>query len=155
MYERYMDDIVTVTKKEMITTQLERINSLHPQLKFTIERENDGRLPFLDLCIVHTGKSAHTTWYTKPTDTGLVMNFHAQSPKKYKRAVVQGLVHRIYRACSTWEAFTESILRAKSILERNQYPPEFYDGIASATVEKIIMNSKAVISVQHRGSTEV
>ena len=144
VYERYMDDIVTVTKKEMITAQLERINSLHPQLKFTIERENDGRLPFLDLCIVHTGESAHTTWYTKPTDTGLVMNFHAQSPKKYKRAVVQGLVHRIYRACSTWEAFTESILRAKSILERNQYPPEFYDGIISATVEKIIMNSKAV-----------
>ena len=62
--------------------------------------------------------------------------------RKYKRAVVQGLVHRIYRACSTWEAFTESILHAKSILERNQYPPEFYDGIISATVEKIIMNSK-------------
>ena len=139
-----MDDILTIIKRNLIAAKLEHINSLHPLLKFTIERESDGKLPFLDLCIVHTGHNAYTTWYTQPTDTGLVMNFHAHSPKKYKRAVVQGLVHRIYRACSTWAAFTESIQRAKSILERNQYPPEFYDNIIYTTLEKIIIKSNEV-----------
>jgi len=69
------------------------------------------------------------------------MNFHAVSPRKYKRAVVQGLVHRIYRACSTWQAIDESIQRAKDILERNQYPPEFYDNIISTTIEKIVTST--------------
>ena len=52
------------------------------------------------------------------------------------------MVHRIYRACSTWHAITESIQRAKIILERNQYPPEFYDNIISTTIEKIITSSE-------------
>ena len=126
-------------------------------IKFTMEREVEGRLPFLDLCIVHAGSEVYTTWYTKPTDTGLVMNFHSLAPRKYKRAVVQGLVHRIYRACSTWEAVVESLERAKAILERNQYPPEMYDPIIATTLEKIILDSKGSSSPttqSHREITE-
>ena len=140
-YDRYMDDILLNIAKDRIEAELERINLLHPKLKFTIERETDGRLPFLDLCIVHTNDDLYTTWYTKPTDTGLVMNFHAIAPRKYKRAVVQGLVYRIYRSCSKWQAFHDSIQRAKVILENNQYPPEFYDNIISMTLEKIVTGS--------------
>ena len=66
------------------------------------------------------------------------MNFHAVAPRRYKRAVAQGFIHRIFRACSTWEAFHESVKRAKQVLERNQYPPEFYDPIIHQTVEKIL-----------------
>ena len=140
-YDRYMDDILLNIAKDRIEAELERINLLHPKLKFTIERETDGRLPFLDLCIVHTNDDLYTTWYTKPTDTGLVMNFHAIAPRKYKRAVVQGLVYQIYRSCSKWQAFHDSIQRAKVILENNQYPPEFYDNIISMTLEKIVAGS--------------
>ena len=107
-------------------------------MKFTTETETEGRLPFLDLCIVHSENELFTTWYSKPTDTGLIMNFHAVAPRRYKRAVVQGFIHRIFRACSTWEAFHESVKRAKQVLERNQYPPEFYDPIIHQTVEKIL-----------------
>ena len=69
------------------------------------------------------------------------MNFHAIAPRRYKRAVVQGFVYRIFRACSNWKAFDDSICRAKQVLERNQYPPEFYDAIINQTLEKIIMKS--------------
>ena len=59
----------------------------------------------------------------------LKMNYHALAPKRYKRSVVAGFVHRIFRACSTWNLFHESLEKAKRILERNQYPPMFYDPI--------------------------
>ena len=72
------------------------------------------------------------------TDTGLTLNFHAVAPKRYKRSVVSGLVYRIFRACSTWESFHESLMKAKTILENNQYPAEFYDPIISDTLKKII-----------------
>jgi hypothetical protein len=138
LYQRYMDDILTIIRKCQIAAELARINQLHENLKFTSESECDGRLPFLDLCIVHTENNLHTTWYTKPTDTGLIMNFHAVAPRRYKRAVVQGFVHRIARACSSWEAFHNSVCRAKQVLERNQYPPEFYDPIIAQTIEKLL-----------------
>ena len=136
LYQRYMDDILTVIKKSMIDSKLVEINQLHENLKFTIEKESEGRLPFLDLCLLHNNKTVKTTWYSKPTDTGLIMNFHTVAPRKYKRAVVQGFVHRIARACSSWDTFHDSMCRAKQVLERNQYPPEFYDPIIMSTIEK-------------------
>ena len=56
--------------------------------------------------------------------TGLIMNYHALTPKKYKCAVVTGFVHRIYRACSGWKTIHDTLEKAKLILKRNQYPPD-------------------------------
>ena len=89
-----------------------------------IMRDNHGKLS--------------STWYSKPTDTGLIMNFHALAPKKYKRSVVAGFVYRIHRACSSWKLIYESLEKAKKILERNQYPPEFYGPIIHDTLAKIL-----------------
>ena len=78
------------------------------------------------------------TWYFKPSDTGLIMNFHALAPVKYKRATVIGFVYRIYRACSDWFNFHESVERAKDILLKNQYPPSFTDKYIKETISKIV-----------------
>ena len=48
---RYMDDILRSIKEAEVERKLEEINNLHPSLKFTIERENEGTLPFLDMLI--------------------------------------------------------------------------------------------------------
>ena len=69
---------------------------------------------------------------------GLIINFHALAPMKYKRAAVIGFVHRIYRACSNWQNFHESLERAKSILLKNQYPPSFTEKLIHETLSKII-----------------
>jgi hypothetical protein len=137
IFERYMDDIIREIKRQEIEAILRRINQLHPTLKFTIEQEEDGRLPFLDLQISHVGNSLSSTWYVKPTDTGLIMNFHALAPRRYKKSVVQSFVHRIYRCCSSRENVMSSLERAKNVLDKNQYPPSFYDPIIQETLRKI------------------
>ena len=88
--------------------------------------------------IINNNGCLSTTWYRKPSDTGLVLNFHAMDPLCYKRSVVAGFIHRIYRSCSSWETFHQSVVLAKDILEKNQYPPEFYDPIINTTIEKLI-----------------
>ena len=138
VYFRYMDDIFRNIKKNKIESKLKEINSYHPSLKFTCEIECDGCLPFLDMKVTNNIGMLFSTWYCKPTDTGLVMNFHALAPKKYKRAVIAGFVHRIYRACSSWELFHESIERAKVILRQNQYPSVFYEKIIHDTLTRIV-----------------
>jgi len=138
LYDRYMDDILRTIHVSQIDNKLAEINLLHDKLKFTMEKEVEGQLPFLDLCIVHSESRLESKWYTKPTDTGLIMNFHALAPRRYKRSVVQGFVHRIHRACSDWKLFDQSMAKAKQILERNQYPPEFYNPIIAETIRKLV-----------------
>ena len=72
------------------------------------------------------------------SDIGFIMNFHSLAPRKYKTSVISGFVHRIYRACSSWFLFHESLVKAKNILEQNQYPPTFYEPIVNATLDKIV-----------------
>ena len=135
---RYMDDIIRSIKASEIEQKLRDINELHPSLKFTMEREVDGLLPFLDMLIQRDNNKLNSTWYTKPTDTGLVMNYHALAPKRYKRSVVSGLVYRLHRACSTWKNFHSSMEKAKFVLEKNQYPPQFYEPLIEQTLSKIV-----------------
>ena len=110
---------------------------MYPNLKFTLEVEAEGKLPFLDLCINHVNDKLSSIWYCKPTDTGLIMNFHALTPKRYKRSVVEGFVHSVHRACSSWENFHDSMEKVKMTLQRNQYPSNFYDPIISKTIESL------------------
>ena len=114
LFERYMDNILRTIKQQFIQAKLKEINALHPNLKFTLEVEAAGKL----FCINHVNDKLSSIWYCKHTDTGLIMNFHALAPKRYKRSVVEGFVHRVHRACSSWENFHESIEKVKMTLQR-------------------------------------
>ena len=138
IYSRYMDDILRNIKSYHVEEKLQEINQLHPSLKFTCERETNNSIAFLDMLIYRFGCKLTSTWYTKPTDTGLIMNYHALAPRKYKISVVSGIVYRIYYACSSWKNFHDSLMKAQKILENNQYPPAFYQPIMTKTLNKIV-----------------
>ena len=138
LYSRYMDDIFCDKKRQNIAQNLNEANKLHPALGLTMEREHDGSLPMLDMEIRNDNGHLSSTWYSKPSSTGLLMNYHALAPKRYKRSVVSGMVHRIYRSCSNWKNIHESLERAKKLLIMNQYPPSFFEPIINTTLTKII-----------------
>ena len=163
-YERYMDDILQSIMENCIEQKLEQINQLHVKLTFTMERETASKIPFLDMLIEQVGRKLSSGWYCKPSDTGLILNFHAQAPIIYKRNIVQGFVHRIHRASSTEEKFQVGLMEAKKILQDNQYPSSFFEPIIKETISKImdtdertprnIENApirKALLCLQYRG----
>ena len=51
---------------------------------------------------------------------------------------MEGFVHRVYRAYSSWENFHDTVEKVKMILQQNQYPQDFYDPIISNTIEKLL-----------------
>lgn len=51
LFARYMDDYLRNIKANKVQEKLVQINSLHPSLKFTMEREHNSSLPFLDKLI--------------------------------------------------------------------------------------------------------
>ena len=153
LYSRYMDDILRNIKSNQIESKLDEINNVHPNLKFTVEQENNNSIPFLDMKITRSHGKLSSTWYSKSTDTGLTMNFHALAPIKYKKSVVSGMVYRIFHACSTWENFHHSLVKAKTILENNQYPSSFYERIIEKTINKI-RETKTVDAEEENDETE-
>ena len=105
--------------------------------------------------IIRSETTLSSKWYTKPSDTGLTMNFHAFAPQKYKRAVIIGFIHRIYRACSTWSYFDESLKKAKLVLENNQYPPSFYEPIIAKTLKIVESNGEKTSEKEKEEEKEV
>ena len=163
---RYVDDILRTNKIKETNSILEQLNSMHPNLKFTVETENNSKLPFLDITISRDNENhLHSNWYRKPTDTGLLMNFHAIAPKQHKRAVVNGITHRVFNASSTWERFDDGLNQAKDILENNQFPPNFYNPIIENAINKLTTTVEpterenkepsvpppVMLRIQHRG----
>ena len=90
------------------------------------------------MLLIHIGNHICSTWFTKATDTGLMINFHALAPNKFKRSMIVGMVHRIYKACSHWQYITESLTKAKAMLKANQYPEEYIERTISETLTNII-----------------
>ena len=54
LYSRYMDDIIHNIKSKQIESKLDKINNVHPNLKFTVEPENNNSIPFLDMKITRS-----------------------------------------------------------------------------------------------------
>ena len=154
-YARYMDDIVCIVKKTDVDCKLNEINNLHPSLFFTVEIENEGKLSFLDMIIYNNNGQLSSGWFRKSTDTGLTLNFHSLAPLKYKRSVVIGFVHRIYRTCSSWQLFHKAMEEAKTILVNNQYPLSFVENLINITLNKIITRDDIEKNEVNESSDEV
>ena len=52
IWKRYLDDIITVLPRNSTEEFLNFINSINSDIKFTVETENNNKLPYLDLEIV-------------------------------------------------------------------------------------------------------
>ena len=88
-YKRYVDDTLSAmpdseTASEFLTT----LNNSHPSIDFTMELDENGRLPFLGLDIIRNGCRLDTKVYRKPTVTGLLLHYHSQVNSRYKRSLL-------------------------------------------------------------------
>ena len=90
-----------------------------------------------DKCsIILFNNQLSSTWYLKPTDTGLVKIFHSLAQLNYKSSVVPGCIYHIYRSYSTWQDFHDSFGKAKNILNNNRCPSSFYEPFICKALEK-------------------
>ena len=112
---------------------LTNLNSKHPNIKFTIEKENEGVLSFLDVLVQKdTHGSFTTTTYRKPTYTGLLTNFTSFVPLSYKFALVKTLFNRAAKINSSAAGLEKDKMLIKNTLLKNSFPPVCIDKVKSS-----------------------
>ena len=78
---RYVDDTCTVLPSDLVDSFHDHLNSVDPCIQFTMEKELDGQLPFLDILLSREDESIKTSVHRKVTHTDQYLCFHSHLPE--------------------------------------------------------------------------
>ncbi|MEC8569257.1 MAG: hypothetical protein VXY56_13425, partial [Pseudomonadota bacterium] len=132
-YFRYVDDTFTIfDSKTGYVEFLNRLNDLHPALKFTFETEENDILPFLDVLVSKNldSKKYLTTVYRKPTFTGNYVRYESFCHKSRKISLISTLTHRAQMICSPDNLKSELEYIEKTFAD-NGYPEQLVGKVMS------------------------
>ncbi len=93
--------------KEKLMEFHKHINSLRESIQFTIETEEGGKLPFLDVNISRQHQQLNTTVYRKPTHTNRYLNFKSNHHPRTKLGIIKCLAHRAKNICKGTQVLEE------------------------------------------------
>ena len=78
----------------------EKLNLLHQALRFTVEKEQNNSLNFLDVLAEKEGTGYLTSIYRKPTFIGQYIRWISFNPKTRNISLIKPLVHKALMICS-------------------------------------------------------
>ena len=136
MYYRYVDDTFCLFKCEKDADLfLAQLNSMYPTLEFTVEREFNHRLSFLDVFVHKTPTAFLNSVYRKPTFSGLYTRWDSFCPQQRKINLIKSLFYRALMISS--KCFLgDEIKFIKSTLSKNGYPLSVLDSVVNYVMIK-------------------
>ena len=93
-WKRYVNDTCTALPADSASSFHDHLNSVNEHIQFTVEKEKDGVLPFLDGTI-------ETSVYRKQMHTDRYLDFLSHHPLSHKKSVVKSLLSRAKALSST------------------------------------------------------
>lgn len=96
-YGRFVDDIIVIYDDSLTQSNhiLDKFNSIHPKLQYTMEKEINSSINFLDLTLKRYNKYIEYSIYRKPTTSKLSIDNFSIHPKSYKYANYHFLLNRL------------------------------------------------------------
>lgn len=113
---------------------LETFNEFHERLQFTVEKEENEEIKFLDMMLSRRNGILEKTWLPKQ-EKGRYLDFNSESPFAHKRNTAIALVDRAIKLTDT-EHRPEAINKVKGMLKCNNYPAWFTQNILNKRVHK-------------------
>lgn len=81
-------------KKEHINIVIDTFNSYNQKLQFTVEKEQENSINFLDLKLIKDNNKIITNWYQKPISSDRLINYLSDHPIPQKKNIVYNMVDR-------------------------------------------------------------
>ena len=98
---RYIDDIlVIIPKSTNVENKLRLLNNVNNKIQFTVEKEINQCIPFLDVVIKRVGQRPLFSVYRKPTNKDDFIHSLSAHSEKTKSGVIIGFFLRAIRICS-------------------------------------------------------
>jgi hypothetical protein len=138
-WHRYVDDILllfTGTNRQL-DQLLNYINNIHPNIKFTVEIEQNQMINFLDLTIKNVNNKHAFKIFRKPTQTDQTIHVTSNHPYQHKMAAYNHMIHRLNNIPMSVDDYQEELNIIKYIADQNGYKPTKIDKMNSIHVDKI------------------
>ena len=122
LWRRYVDDTLAVVKEGTEDIILQVLNNEHGSIRFTCEKEVEGRIPFLDVDLKREDGEIRRKVFRKSTATQRDLDFSSAHCNSVKWGVVSCMRRRAERICSQQEDLDEEIDNLRKVFVRNGYP---------------------------------
>jgi hypothetical protein len=122
VFLRYVDDIFFLWSESTrpIKEFHQHLNNQNASITFTVEKEVEGVIPFLDALVKRMSyQKTETEVYRKTTDSGLYFQYDSNHPKAVRNGIINTMLYRAETHTST--AYNQEIDRVKEILIINKY----------------------------------
>ncbi|KFD46131.1 hypothetical protein M513_12997 [Trichuris suis] len=127
-FKRYVDDFFAILKRGTEDSFLKILNLKFPNvITYTIEKEVQGKIPFLDTLIVRTQEGIKTTVYRKPTHSDKYVEFTSHHPR-------DGTVDRALAICDQ-EYLGQELEHIRRTFKENGYPAHLINSIIRRKLE--------------------
>ena len=121
-----VNDVISAVFGTGAERLLSHLNSVEPSIQFTLEREKDIHLPFLDL---NVSRGIRGNWetkvYRKPTHTDKYLAFDSHHPICHKKSVAKTLLRRADCLPSSLNSKAEERKYVSSVIKANGFTKTF------------------------------
>lgn len=138
---KYVDDLGVIINKHKTEALIKKLNAAHASIKFTYEKEVDGKLPYLDILMIRDGERIKTNWYQKEIASGRILDYTSAHQHSTKMATATSLAMRALKLSSP-EFKNENMKKVEEILLKNNYPRS----IVRKCTEKAIRNQQRPVN---------
>ena len=139
LWLRYVDDILEIVNKNCVEDLTDHINKVDESgsIKFTFEKESEGKLPFLDTLIVRKENgSLKLLVYRKPTHTDQYLNYESHHPLHQKMGVIRTLFDRKNNIVTEEDDKREEEKKVREALETCGYPKWTFEKVKNQMKQK-------------------
>ena len=123
LWKRYVDDVFLIWEhgEEHLNEFHRLINSYCDDINFTVEREENGCLPFLDVMVKKQSGRLQTSVFRKPTCSNVYIPYDSHHAPCIKAGTIRCLATRARNIASREDLKTE-MTHIKQVFKKNGYP---------------------------------
>ena len=143
-YFRYVDDILLMYKEDQtnIHNVLDYFNSAIPNMKFTLEEEENNKINFLDTTIAKGHDSLLFEIYRRPTTTDVIIPNDSCYPGEHKTAAIRYFYNRMKSYKLTPESQQKEKNTIQQILVNNNYEASALNNISKEKRQKRVSQKR-------------